>query len=302
MKTDHEWLNTESALAVSASGITAGWVTVTPELAAKWLADNNKMNRSKRNNRIGVYADQMTLEDWNSQNGLPYIFDKDGQIVDGQHRMEAQVKSGTTLEVLIVSGVEPTARPTIDDNAKRSFVDDLHMNGINSSHVKASLIAKILAWDSLGGLQNTSQVRFGRRYMARWWETYAKEIETSWHESQRWGNRWPGNTGSLAFTYWLLTIRFRNDVKVVERFMSILSIGSQEPEDLVLVKCREKLAKPVGVTPLGHNSYMSVSDQVWWLIDSWNRWLTGKPWSGISPRNGITDPYPVPVRAEGGKK
>lgn len=283
----------------SSLGVTAGWVTVTPELAAKWLANNNKMNRSKRNNRINVYADQMTLDDWNSQNGLPYIFDNDGQIVDGQHRMEAQVKSDTTLEVLVVSGVEPQARPTIDDNAKRMFSDDLHMNGIISAHAKASLIAKILAWDTLGGLQNTGQLRFGRRYMARWWETYASEIDNSWHESQRWAVRWPGNSGSLAFMYWLLVHRFGNDIKAVERYFSILSIGSQSPEDEVLVRCREKLSKPIGTTPMGHFSYMPVADQVWWLIDSWSRWLTGKKWTGLPPRSGISDPYPVPVPAVG---
>ena len=68
---------------------------VSPEMATKWL-EKNIVNRRIRDYKVNAYARDMKNGDWRL-NGEAIVFNKSGQLVDGQHRLNAIAKSGVTV-------------------------------------------------------------------------------------------------------------------------------------------------------------------------------------------------------------
>lgn len=287
----------------SNKNVTADFEVVTPEMADKWLTESNKMNRPIRLRRLDMYADAMTEHEFESLNGQTITFDDAGVLTDGQHRLAAIRASGIAQEMLVVRGVTTTSRSTVDDGAKRVFSDDLAMNGIVNSTVKAALFKKILVWDTYGGLESWQNVRWTRKHMALRWGLYQEQVENSEFEARRFAARWSmvGNVGAMQFMYWLLRYRIGCDERAVNRFFSIIAIGSQDPADEVLIKLRENLLKSITISPTGVKRYSPAHEEVWWLIRAWNAWLAGTKFAFITPRNGFTDPFPTPVLATAGE-
>jgi len=73
-------------------------------------------------------------------NGEAIIISDDNQLLDGQHRLMACVKSGVTIDVELVTGVPKVAMNTIDTGRARTAGDILSMNNIKHSRHTASII------------------------------------------------------------------------------------------------------------------------------------------------------------------
>ena len=100
---------------------------VTPAMAAFWLL-NNKSNRPLRASTVNMYARQMTAGQWQlTHQGI--CLDATGNLVDGQHRLNAVVKSGVAVWILVSRlHEEHTARSLpLDLGAKRTFGDLLQL-------------------------------------------------------------------------------------------------------------------------------------------------------------------------------
>jgi hypothetical protein len=78
------------------------------------------------------YASQMKRKIWHL-NGEAIVFDSQGKLLDGQHRLWACVESETEFETIVVSGVDPDTFSTIDTGSKRSAADVLHISGITKN-------------------------------------------------------------------------------------------------------------------------------------------------------------------------
>jgi hypothetical protein len=99
----------------------AKFATVTPALAAKWLKLNID-NRKQRGSYINDIAGAMRRGEWQATHqGI--AFSKTGRLLDGQHRLEAIVKSDIEVEVLVVVGLDESTFSVIDGGAKRSIAD-----------------------------------------------------------------------------------------------------------------------------------------------------------------------------------
>jgi hypothetical protein len=112
---------------VAAAMPTTEVVMVTPQIAEKWL-ESNKDNRPISQARVTEYAKVMGagLRRLNNQ-GVG--FDRDGRLVDGQHRLWAVIESGATVPMLVVRGMEPDAHRTIDRGRGRSVAEVLRRDG-----------------------------------------------------------------------------------------------------------------------------------------------------------------------------
>jgi hypothetical protein len=115
---------------------------ITPALAAEWLRANT-MNRNLRSAIVTRLARDMESGHW-VMNGAAIRFDHTGRNVDGQHRLHAIVRSGVTIESLVVWGLPDEAHPTIDTGSSRSWADVLAMRG--QSTVKALAATCRLWW------------------------------------------------------------------------------------------------------------------------------------------------------------
>lgn len=109
------------------SSVVARVETVTPEKARRWL-DERAQNRHMNEERVKKYVGAMERLEWRV-NGEGIIFDCNGQLIDGQHRLAAVVQSGISLPMLIVRGVEPEVFSTLDSGQTRTLGQILKMKG-----------------------------------------------------------------------------------------------------------------------------------------------------------------------------
>lgn len=80
------------------------WVMVTPDVAKKLLGINYKNQRNVSQSRVEVYARDMEEGHWNPQSQYPIRISSDGQVIDGQHRLLAVIKSGISIPMEIKFG------------------------------------------------------------------------------------------------------------------------------------------------------------------------------------------------------
>lgn len=97
--------------------------SITPEKAVKWL-ENNSVNRHLIPSRVNAYARDMEQGRW-LLNGQSIIFNGDGGLLDGQHRLHAVVESGVTIKSIVVRGAPPEAFASLDQGKARSAADVL---------------------------------------------------------------------------------------------------------------------------------------------------------------------------------
>ncbi len=121
-------------------------VMVTPQMAQKWLVTGGK-NRRISNPRIKEYADSMKAGKW-VLNGEGILFDANGKLINGQHRLSAVVLSGLTMPLLIIRGIDdPNAFGTIDTGKKRTVSDVVGMEGIKHASTVSAIAKRLVAWD-----------------------------------------------------------------------------------------------------------------------------------------------------------
>lgn len=135
-------------------------VTVTPELAAEWLG-SNRGNRNKRADKIAQYARDLTAGNWLTT-GATICFDWNHRLIDGQHRLEAAIKSGVPFVAFVVRGLDPRVQDVIDQGAKRSAADALRFNGVTGYATSIAAVANIAA-----AIDDGSVTHFGDSVKAR---------------------------------------------------------------------------------------------------------------------------------------
>lgn len=99
-------------------------MTVTPEMAAAWLRKNTESNRPVRDSKVTAYARDMQAGRWQlTHQGL--AFNRAGELVDGQHRLHAVVRSGCSVKLLVSTGFDVEFNSPIDVGATRRPSDIL---------------------------------------------------------------------------------------------------------------------------------------------------------------------------------
>lgn len=111
-------------------------VTITPQIAAKWLSGSK--NFRKRNlAKEAVYAEDMRGGRWDV-NGETIKLNGDGSVKDGQGRLHACVAANVSFKSVVVSGVESDVN--IDVGERRSLAQLLTSRGeINTSHLAGAI-------------------------------------------------------------------------------------------------------------------------------------------------------------------
>jgi hypothetical protein len=95
---------------------------------AEALLAQNDSNRSIREAKVEQYARDMRNGNWNLCTG-PIVVDVDGKLIDGQHRLTAQIRAGIKIKWLVLRNVDSDVQRTIDTGAMRSAADVLHFAG-----------------------------------------------------------------------------------------------------------------------------------------------------------------------------
>lgn len=109
----------------------AKWRVISPELAEK-LLESQLTNRRLNERRVNTMAEDMKSGRW-VENGETVKITSKGNLVDGQHRLSAIVRSGKPISTLVVENLPEKVMPTIDQGKARSNSDVLGLLGVNNS-------------------------------------------------------------------------------------------------------------------------------------------------------------------------
>jgi hypothetical protein len=120
-------------------------IDVSPGMAADMLA-NNPHNRRPSPGHQRQLARDMQRGDFQFV-GDPIRFDVDGKLLDGQQRLQAVIDSGATTKFLVISGLPSQAQRYMDIGRKRSAADQLMIEGVTASGMKAATAKLLLQWD-----------------------------------------------------------------------------------------------------------------------------------------------------------
>jgi hypothetical protein len=112
-------------------GVRTQWVSVTPEYAMRILDEYEKfcdahpaerMNRPVHQSQVDKYVADMVAGRW-GRNHQGLAFDKNGTLMDGQHRLWAVANSGVTVMMPVTYGLDREAQLTIDSGLRRTTAD-----------------------------------------------------------------------------------------------------------------------------------------------------------------------------------
>lgn len=121
--------------------VAAQWTEVTAEFAARALESLNTQNRRPRESSIKRIARSMERGSFRITHQA-IAFDESGILIDGQHRLEAIVRTGKPQWMLVVTGLKPMTREVTDTGTARTPADQLRICG---GEERASLVSKILS-------------------------------------------------------------------------------------------------------------------------------------------------------------
>lgn len=132
--------------------LTTTVVEVTPEIAEMLLAMRPPYQRPVRPSRVKAFAALMRDGRFlTTHQGI--AFDREGHLIDGQHRLQAVVDTGVTIETSASFGLPHDAFRAMDRGAARSVADDLQADGLFSSTHEActfSAAARFLSMLDVG--------------------------------------------------------------------------------------------------------------------------------------------------------
>jgi len=132
----------------------------TPTEAQHILDNSNKINRTMGRALVDKYARMMADGMW-ELNGETIIFDESGNLVTGQHRLAACVKSNTPFYTLVVTDVSKDAFKTCDRGKAKTNGQILQLAGEVNTNTLAGAINLISAYRS-GSISFTSTFRTSR--------------------------------------------------------------------------------------------------------------------------------------------
>jgi hypothetical protein len=108
------------------------------------------LNRPLRGSKVTAYASDMKNSRW-GLNGEAIIVDSNGVMINGQHRCEALIQSGSSIDTMMVFGVSEEAKHTIDTGIVRAAGDILQIAGYDYGTQVAALARLVIAYERSGG-------------------------------------------------------------------------------------------------------------------------------------------------------
>ena len=245
-------------------------IEVTPRLAETWLENYNVDNRRLKSHIVDKYAYALAAGQW-VVNGDAIRFDINNKLIDGQHRLEAVVKSGVSLQQqLIIRNLPVRAFDTIDDGAMRTASDVIQRLGVKNSTKAAAIAKNIILFDRGYGPHNQVQGRLvSKTDIAEFCSENYDAVQDAIRLAKVGANGCP-----LVPTAWgtvLFEARRIYGLETVEEFVDGAVNGGGHPNDP-----RNTIRKWVIRTRADASGQLSGVIQLAHLTKAFNHWINGK--------------------------
>lgn len=121
--------------------------TITPLIAKSMLAKNTCNFRKADQGRVSRYASEQSLGKWRLT-GDAISFAKSGELLNGQHRLLAIVKSGISCEFIILRGADTEDAYSMDRGKPRTVAQWLSFSKIGNATLIAAACRFIVMHDN----------------------------------------------------------------------------------------------------------------------------------------------------------
>ena len=224
--------------------ISAGWHTVTPQVALDWLC-RNRANRRVTLATLQKYAKNMLANRWR-RTGQGIVFDRNGKLLEGQHRLLACLFSGASFTTYVVTdaGDEKDIFAYIDNGKTRSASDALYTAGSNGASQMLAAAVKIAVRYQAGGYKVGSLPRMPELepYEVMDYIDRNSGMIDAAHKlvgNFKKGMKIIGHVGVATFFAWQVIERY--GINVLDGFMTPLASGANLAEDSPILALRDRL-------------------------------------------------------------
>lgn len=242
--------------------------TITPVVATEMLKKNLN-NRKVSEKHVSFLSDEMRSGNW-LFDGQPIRFSEDNTLIDGQHRLNAIIKSKTSQNLLVITGLSKETFKVMDTGKNRNAADVLSMNG-EMYYADISSCAKFLIRFKSNNYSGTGNRRSStsNTSIVEWLEENRVIVENI-KTADRLRMAFSGvltrtNIASLLYLF------SKKDVNIAEDFMRRLCTGLDlgiESPVFVLRKLliKDKMSK----------ASLPQNDRIALIIKGWNAYRLGK--------------------------
>lgn len=267
-------------------------ISVTPELAAQWLATNTDNNRRISKTTVNRYAQDMIKGKW-LVTGEAVKFDTGGRLIDGQHRLSAVVAAKKTVQMCVIRDLPEETMLVIDTGKSRTAGDALKIAGHNGmSNEIAALARKAIAHEAgTPSILGVKKIRIGNSPITnREIVQYCSQNDLSPHVTFAHRMKYQAvnaalNYGEYAFFHWLFS---RVSADASEKFLSQLATMENVSANSPIRALIQKLTR----SSIALDGKMKLHA----VVTAWNAWRTGQSLSVIHVgRIAADEPIPVAV-------
>lgn len=263
-----------SANVSQGEGIKVKKQVVTPDIAKIWLS-KNKTNRRMSEKNVNFLAGQMKQKGAWKETGDPIKFNSDGDLIDGQHRLEALIRANVTLTLHVAENLEKSAFNVLDTGKNRSATDVVSTLGTKYTTAVTGAARSILLLQhgamGSGGDQNkiSRTVVITNAKVYDFVKKNQEELEESAHEMFGVYSRF-GHIGHTTLTTMHFLIASTNRTKA-EKFFEGYSTGIELTKESPIRVLREKLMKDIL-----NKTKLKLKDKFALLIMAWNAYVKNK--------------------------
>lgn len=242
------------------AGVATQQVQVSPELAALWLG-RNQHNRTLSDTTVSQYAADMSAGAWRFT-GQPIVFDAAGHLIDGQHRLTAQIRANVTLNWLVITGVPTETRDYIDIGRPRTVANQLQIKGVRDGYGTAAVARLDLIY---GGTAHPS-----KPVVRKHAETNADVFHRGAQIGRSIAQIIHGSSAAYGVAYAHL---HRIDPETAEEFFAALLTGAGLAITSPILVARNHIARTRATRSLTDAQRVAFIN---YLFRAWNLWRTGK--------------------------
>lgn len=169
------------------------FMNVTPEKASEMLkrnVDQEYRNRPQTPSVIQRYMTAMLEGRW-EVTGEPIIFSSCGRLLNGQHRLDACVRSGRAFETVAVFGIDFDAFKFMDRGKKRSAANVFAIDGVSNYSLMAAATIWLYRILECGGWAQGNNTTLENEQILELYYTHSGLQDSAWvagkinHEGER---------------------------------------------------------------------------------------------------------------------
>lgn len=205
--------------------------SITPEMAKAILKDRNPRNRAVRRRVVKQYAADMKNGKWQIT-GDPIRFDREGNLIDGQHRLNAVIEADTAIQTVVIHNLERSTQDVIDTGAKRSAGNVLQMRGMVKNTNAVATVARVGISYERGHMKTTKTYLLETTHseVLDWVEQNYTGLLETFNMSHKLSKYTRGSMGAIQYAFHhLYTINPKEAKKFLEDLVELRSGGKGDP-------------------------------------------------------------------------